>query len=397
MKIVVVGGGPSGLYLALLVRKRRPDWQVVVLEQNAPDATFGFGVVMADAGRNILRAADQESHDALLARMTLIGCQVITVKEKAIVVDRPAQGGAIRRIDLLQVLRDAALRAGAEVRCDVRLGAMDDLARLGLDDADLVVGADGVNSVVRASFEQEFGTRRSHLTNRFAWFGVGKAFASSALVFREHQGGHFVAHCYPYSATESTFVAECDAATWERFGLEQKSACERKALFEQLFAPELGGHPLLENNSVWRQFPVIRNDRWVHGRHVLIGDAQTSAHPSIGSGTRIAMEDSIALADALTGSDRPLKDRLEQFVATRRPQKDKLVTASERSFMWYEEMARWMSSFSAEEFVYRFMTRTGRVSDERLAATSPRLFAQLAQAQVLPRTATPGKPDRFPA
>ncbi len=383
MKIVVVGGGPSGLYLAMLVRKRRPDWSVVVLEQNPPNATFGFGVVIAETGRNILCAADEESHRALMEKMTLIGFQVITVKEKAIVVDRPTQGGAIRRIDLLEVLQDAALRAGVELRAGVRLQEMDELDRLGLADADLVVGADGVNSVVRSAYEQAFGTRRSHLTNWFAWFGVGKAFPSSALVFRAYQGGHFVAHYYPYAPAESTFVAECDAATWARFGLEQKSAVERKALFEQVFAPELGGHPLLENNSIWRQFPVIRNDRWVHGRHVLIGDAQTSAHPSIGSGTRIAMEDSIALAEALTGSDQPLQQKLERFVAMRKPNKDKLVTASERSFMWYERIAEWMSTYSPEEFVYRFMTRTGRMSDERLAASAPKLYAQLRQARIL--------------
>jgi len=382
MKIAVVGGGPSGLYFAMLVRKRRPDWSVVVLEQNAPDATFGFGVVLADTGLNNLRAADHASVDALTARMTFTDRQVITVNQTAIVVDRPAKGGAIRRIDLLQALQDAAIAAGVEVRSGVRVDSVAALDGLGMGDADLIVGADGVNSIVRGGNEQAFGTRRSQLTNRFAWFGVGKAFTNPALVFRKHDGGYFVAHYYPYTSQLSTFVAECDEATWKRFDMEAMSLEQRKALFEEIFAPELEGFPLLSNNSLWRQFPVIRNDRWTAGRVVLIGDAQTSAHFSIGSGTRIAIEDSIALAHAVCEVEGSVAQKLDAFVTARRPEKDKLISASERSYNWYEEIGRWMEEYTPHEFVYRFMTRTGRVSDERLASSFPNLYAQLVAAGV---------------
>ncbi len=383
MRVAVVGGGPSGLYFSLLVRKRRPDWSVVVLEQNPPDATFGFGVVMAAAGRNILQAADPETHDALERRMTFTDRQVITVNQTPIVADRQGKGGAIRRIDLLQVLQEAAMRAGVEVRSGVRLESLEQLAVHGLADADLVVGADGVNSVVCGSDEPGFGTDRSFLGNRFAWFGVGKAFATSALVFRPFKGGSFVAHYYPYTASESTFVAECDRATWERFGMEAMSLDERRALFEEIYAPELDGYALLSNNSLWRQFPVIRNAHWVSGNKVLIGDAQTSAHFSIGSGTRIAMEDAIALAEAVCHAPGSATDRLRAFEAARKPQKDKLITASRRSYLWYEGFGQWLDRYSPHEFVYQFMMRTGRVTEARLAATSPLLYAELRGAGVI--------------
>lgn len=387
MKIAVVGGGPAGLYFAMLVRKRQPDWSVVVLEQNPPDATFGFGVVMADAGRNHLRLADEASHDALVRKMTFTDRQVITLNGQSIVVERPGKGGAIRRIDLLQVLQDAALREGVELRSGARLESLGQLGDHGLADADIVVGADGVNSIVRGGDEAGFDTRRSQLTNRFAWFGVGKAFATPALVFRKFQGGSFIAHYYPYTAENSTFVAECDEATWQQFGMERMSLDHRRELFEQVFAAELDGHPLLSNNSLWRQFPVIRNDRWVSGNKVLIGDAQTSAHFSIGSGTRIAMEDAIALAAAVCDTPGTAADKLRAFEGQRRPEKDKLIGASERSYRWYEDIGDWMDRYSAHEFVYRFMTRTGRVSDARLATSYPQLYAELCSAGVVPTPA----------
>jgi 2-polyprenyl-6-methoxyphenol hydroxylase-like FAD-dependent oxidoreductase len=241
--------------------------------------------------------------------------------------------------------------------------------------------------MVRASDEAGFGTTHAALTNHFAWFGVGKAFPTAALVFREYQGGVFVAHYYPYSATDSTFVAECDRATWELLGMEAMDAEARQALFEQVYAPELGGHRLISNNSAWRQFPVIRNRHSVSGHTVLLGDAESSAHPSIGSGTRIAMSDAIALADALTadGDDASVcvAQRLERFESARRPEKAKLIVASEKSFNWYEDIGKWMRMYTPLEFVYSYMTRTGRMSNGRLAADYPELVGQLLAAGVI--------------
>ena len=381
MKIAVIGGGPSGLYCSMLIKKRRPDWSVTVLEQNAADATFGFGVVLADTGLNRLRAADADTHDRLVARMLFSDRQAIVERETPIFIKKPHTGGAITRLDLLRILLDGAERAGVEVRLGIRIEHPRDLEREGLSDADVVIGADGVNSVVRAAFADDFGTSQSFLTNHFAWYGTDKVFDHPALVFRQYRGGAFVAHYYPYCATRSTFVAECDDATWHTLAMDRMSNEERQALFETIYAPELDGASLISNNSNWRQFPVIRNRSWSAGKHVLLGDAHTSAHFSIGSGTRIAMEDAIVLADALTSGEDSVAERLQRFAAVRGPEKTKLIDASERSYLWYERIGEWMQRYTPHEFVYAFMMRTGRIDDARLAAEFPELFAELKQSR----------------
>lgn len=382
MKIAIIGAGPSGLYLAILVKRRCPHWQISIIEQNEADSTFGFGVVLADTGLARLKAADQATHDALVAQMTFTTHQIITAKETPIVIKRPGHGGgAIARIDLLNVLQRAAIHAGVDIRFGTRISHPDELQQFGLDDADVIVGADGINSILRTANEAGFGTSRSFLSNHFAWFGVGKAFPTAALVFREFEGGAFIAHYYPYGPANSTFVAECDQATWERFGMEKMSAQARQELFEKVFAPELDGYPLISNHSAWRQFPVIRNAQWTVGNAVLIGDAETSAHFSIGSGTRIAMDDAMALADALVHDGDEISvtalDRLQRFAQTRGPEKSKLISASEKSYRWYENISEWMQRYSPYEFIHAFMTRTGRVSDERLALAYPELTQQI--------------------
>jgi len=389
MKVAILGGGPSGLYLAILLKRRQPEWSVDVVEQNSADATFGFGVVLADSGLSRIQAADPEVYERLIARMTFNGVQTIKVQEQPIDLHHPAKGGAIARIDLLHELQAIAQRVGVRIRFGQRVEHPDGLAALGLGDADIVVGADGANSVVRAAYEQEFGTTRSSLTNHFAWYGTPRVFEKTALVFRDHEGGSFIAHYYPYCATGSTFVAECDHATWLRFGMEAMANDERQALFERVFAPELEGAPLVSNNSNWRQFPVVQTARWTHGRHVLIGDAQTIAHFSIGSGTRIAMEDAIALAKALTepapaGKPAPTPlERLQKFAAHHGPEKAKLLTASRKSYLWYEHVGDWMRRYAPLAFVHAFMTRTGRMSEARLAQAYPELVAQWRAAGLL--------------
>lgn len=376
MKITVVGGGPSGLFCAALIRHRRPDWPVTVIEQNRADATFGFGVVLADTGLNRLRSAAPAIVDRLVENMVFTDRQAIVTRDDPIIVKRARTGGAIARLDLLAILQEAARDAGVEVRFGERI---EDVSAL---DADVVIGADGINSTVRQSFAEGFGTSRSLLTNHFAWFGTEKVFAHPALVFRKLGAGGIVAHYYPYSKTHSTFVGEIDDIAWNEHGMDAMSDDARKALVEKMFAPELDGHALLSANvvanSVWRQFPVIRNRAWSVDRNVLIGDAQTSAHFSIGSGTRIAMEDAIDLAEALTSFEpADVPTRLANFASARGPQKAKLIGASERSYLWYERIAEWIDRYSPREFVYAFMTRTGRVDDARLAADFPELFAYL--------------------
>lgn len=377
MKVAIIGGGPSGLFLSILLKERMAQVDIDVFEQNPEDATFGFGVVLADTGLSNLRAASPIVVDRLAKAMRFNDQHSIVSHEHPIVMRKPgAGGGAIPRISLLSVLQQRAKELGVRVTYNKRIADFDAL------DADLVVGADGIGSQLRTANETAFGTTRRTLTNHFAWFGVAKPFASPALVFRKYEGGYFVAHYYPYSDSMSTFVAECDHQTWVDFGMEEMSAEARQALFETVFAPELTGHGLVSNNSIWRQFPVIINANWHVGKQVLIGDALTSAHFSIGSGTRIAMEDAMALADAIVAHPNDVPAALEQYEAVRKPEKAKLISASEASYNWYERIREWMDLPTPHEFVFRFMTRTGRIDAERLRAQFPALMAELAAGGV---------------
>lgn len=377
MKVTIIGGGPSGLFLSILLKERMVDVDIDVFEQNPEDATFGFGVVLADTGMANLRSASPTVVDRLAQVMRFNDQHSIVCREHPIIMKKPgAGGGAIPRISLLSVLQQRALELGVRVTYNKRIADFDTI------DADLIVGADGINSQLRAANEAGFGTTRRLLSNHFAWFGVEKPFPSPALVFRKHEGGYFIAHYYPYSDSMSTFVAECDHQTWLDFGMEDMSAEARQALFERVFAPELDGYGLVSNNSVWRQFPVILNANWHVGRQVLIGDALTSAHFSIGSGTRIAMEDAMALADAIVAHPADVPAALRQYDAVRKPEKAKLISASEASYTWYENIREWMELPTPHEFVYRFMTRTGRVDAERLRAQFPALMAELAAGGV---------------
>lgn len=377
MKIAIIGGGPSGLFLAILLKERLAEVDIDIYEQNPEDATFGFGVVLADTGLSNLRAASPAVVDELARAMRFSDRHSIVSHEHPITMKRPgAGGGAIPRIRLLQILQARARELGVRITYNQRISDFPAI------DADLVVGADGVNSQLRGANEAGFGTRRHSLTNHFAWYGVEKPFPNPALVFRKYEGGYFVAHYYPYSDSMSTFVAECDHRTWLDFGMELMTQEVRQALFEKIFATELGGYRLVSNNSVWRQFPVIVNDTWHVGNQVLIGDALASAHFSIGSGTRIAMEDAIALAEAIVASPDDVQAALRRYDARRRPEKAKLISASEASYNWYERIREWMDLPTAHEFVFRFMTRTGRVDLNRLREQYPNLLAELTAAGV---------------
>ncbi|MGN5477524.1 hypothetical protein ACTMU2_13505 [Cupriavidus basilensis] len=246
MKVAIIGGGPSGLFLSILLKERMSNIDIDVFEQDPEDATFGFGVVLADTGLSNLRSRRRPLWIASL-RGDAIQRPAFDRQPRASHRDEEARGrgGAIPRISLLSVLQERAKELGVRVTYNKRIADFDDL------DADLVVGADGIGSQLRTVNEAAFGTTRRTLTNHFAWFGVAKPFASPALVFRKYEGRYFVAHYYPYSDSMSTFVAECDHQTWVDFGMEEMSAEARRALFEKVFAPELAGH--------WLDAPTTRS------------------------------------------------------------------------------------------------------------------------------------------
>jgi 2-polyprenyl-6-methoxyphenol hydroxylase-like FAD-dependent oxidoreductase len=276
---------------------------------------------------------------------------------------------SIGRLELLTILQQRVRATGVTPRYDTIIRSVDELSGY-----DLIVAADGLNSLVRRSFEKEFGATVSHSTNKFAWYGTSKRFATLSQTFVKTDLGSFNAHHYRYSPDMSTFLVECDAATWQAYGFEHKTIEQSQAICEQVFAATLDGHPLVSNKSVWRNFPWIWNENWSRGNMALIGDALHSAHFSIGSGTRLAIEDAIALTKALE-AETDILAALARYQAERKPIVKKLVTAARTSAYWYEHFPEHMK-LDLMDFAYGYITRSGRIDDARLRAMSPAFMAR---------------------
>lgn len=371
MKVLVVGAGPAGLYFARLLKRANPGYAVTVVEQGSRGASWGFGVGLGGRAMREIETLDPAIHRAILAAMDFGDRQLFRVDGQEFVVDYPEAMGAIERLTLLRILAAAAEDVGVVLRYDHR---ENDLDRV-VEDHDLVVASDGINSSSRAQRQAQFGTQSYELTNRFAWYGVAAALRPMALVFRMVGSGAFIGHYYAYGPEASTFVAECDAAAWNGTGMDRMSDAERKALFEQVFAAELEGNLLIENRTVWRRFPVVTNQHLSFGNVVLLGDSLRSAHFSIGSGTRLAMEDAAALFAAFAEARRDVPRALARFETLRRPARDLFGEAARHSFEWYETVATRMDR-PILDFIHEFMGRTGRIDDRRLATYAPQFFEE---------------------
>jgi 2-polyprenyl-6-methoxyphenol hydroxylase-like FAD-dependent oxidoreductase len=373
VRIAVIGGGPGGLYFAYLWKKRHPDAQVDLFEQNAAGATWGFGVVFSEQALEFLRADDADTVDAIGSRMQSWNNITLNLRGESVEIDGVGFS-SIGRLDLLGVLQQRVRAAGVTPLYDTLIQSMDQL--MGYD---LIVAADGLNSLVRRCFEGDFGTSVSYSANKFAWYGTSKRFETLSQTFVETDLGAFNAHHYRYSPGMSTFLVECDRATWQRYGFTDKTVEQSKAICEQVFANTLNGHPLVSNKSVWRNFPWIWNEHWSFKNMVLVGDALHSAHFSIGSGTRLAIEDVIALVKALE-AERDLTLALARYEAERKPVVKKLVTAARASAGWYEQFPEHMK-LGLMDFAYSYITRSGRIDDARLRAMSPRFMARYEAAR----------------
>jgi 2-polyprenyl-6-methoxyphenol hydroxylase-like FAD-dependent oxidoreductase len=364
MRIAILGAGPAGLYLSYLIKRRRPDADVVLIEQNQADATFGFGVVFSDRALEFLREDDPETFAAIAPQMESWNDITLVHKNERIFIDGIGFA-AIGRLKLLQLLQARVKSVGIEPQFGRVVKSLSDLG-----EADLIVGADGVNSLVRHTFAEEFGAGVGYLANRFAWFGTSKVFDTLTQTFRHTPIGNFNAHHYRYAPGRSTFIVEVDAATFVGAGFEKMDDADSRALCQKVFADALDGRPLISNNSVWRRFPQVTNARWHHGKHVLIGDALHTAHFSIGSGTRLAMEDAIALNRALAEHGDDVVSALPAFEAARRPILEKIVNGANTSATWYENFGEHMSLAPAE-FAMSYIMRSGRIDIERLRKLSP--------------------------
>ena len=380
MKVVAIGGGPSGLYAAILLKKADPASQVTVYERNRLHDTFGFGVVFSDATLERLAEADQPSHDEMTRAFA--HWDDIEIHHRGATITSTGHGfSGLSRQRLLTILSRRCEELDVDLRFESEVHE-----HAVVKGADLILGADGFNSVVREWFSDVFRPEIDWRPNRFVWLGTTRKFPAFTFYFKESPYGLWRVHAYQYEAGHSTFIVEAREETWRAAGMESATEDDTVAFCQDLFADELEGHPLLANRSIWRRFPTIRNATWHHENVVLIGDAAHTAHFSVGSGTKLAMEDTIALVDALRRTaDVPAA--LTAYERARRPEVESLQRAAEVSLQWFEETERYRA-LEPVQFAFSLLTRSLRITHENLRRRDPtfvsevdRVFARQATRQ----------------
>ena len=369
MRIAIVGGGPAGLYLAILMRRSRPDAEVAVYERNRLEDTFGFGVVFSDQTLDNFERADPESYAAILAEFAY--WDDIEIRHKG-TVHRIGGNGfcGFARTTLLRILADRARALGADLRFRAEVASVGAL----MEDHDLVVVADGINSATREAHAEHFGPTVDLRPNTFVWMGSACPLDAFTFAFEQTPHGVFIAHAYQYEEGRSTWIFECTADTFRRAGLDAQDEAGSARAMERVFGAHLKGHGLVTNRSIWRRFPMVRNARWVRGNSVLLGDAKATAHFSIGSGTKLAMEDAIALHDALVAGGT-VTEALARFETGRRLEVEKTQHAADVSLVWFEHVARFWD-FDPTQFAFGVMTRSKAITYDNLALRAPEFVAE---------------------
>lgn len=373
MKINIIGGGPAGLYFAILMKKADASHQIKIRERNGPNDTFGWGVVFSGKTLANLRAADEESHADITKEFEAWDNVDVVHRDAKISIHGNSFSG-IARLQLLKILQRRAEQLGVEIEFRNEVHDIESLRK----DCDLLLAADGVNSSVRLRYAEQFHPELDLRTNRYIWYGTNQLFHGLTLTFRVNEAGVFAAHSYKFNSSTSTFIVECDPHTWEKAEFSQMSGDETREYLGEVFCGDLDGHELLSNNSKWINFLLVKNKNWHFENVVLIGDALHTAHFSIGSGTKLAMEDAIALAESFQRAEN-VNEALSNFASKRDPVIQDYQAAAFESMVWFENATQYMH-LSPLELAFSLMTRSGRVSYDDLKRRDPEFIKQYESA-----------------
>ncbi|MGZ6365445.1 MAG: oxidoreductase [Ktedonobacteraceae bacterium] len=380
MKIVILGGGPAGLYSGLLIKKANPTYDIAIIERNAADVTYGWGVVFSDRTLASFQRADNRSYEQITDHFVIWDTIDVYYRNQ-----KMSCGGhvisSISRKALLNILQNRCFELGINLKFSYEIN---DLVELG--DYDLLIAADGLNSIVRKKYESSFKPSLEYGKARYIWLGANKVLDAFTFIFKENEHGLFQVHSYPFNGTTSTFIIECDEGSWLKAGLDEADEAQSLAYCQQLLEENLGGATLLSNNSKWISFPMLKTQHWHHKNIVLLGDAIHTAHFSIGSGTKLAMEDAIALASALEQHSE-LETALNEYELERKPVVEIFQRAARESQSYFETLKCHMT-LDPVPFTFNLLTRSGRITyddlrlrDQRFGDVVDRWYANKAQSQ----------------
>ena len=377
MKIVVVGGGPGGLYFSLLTKKARPDWDISLYEQNRADDTFGFGVVFSDDTLDEFLSRDTESYEGIRDNFAYWDDIVIRYKGEEI---RCAGNGfaGCSRVSLLNLLQDRCRDLGVDMHFETALDPK--TLKDQFPDADIILASDGIASGIRDQYKEHFKPQFELRKNKFVWLGSSKPLDAFHYFFKETPHGIICAHTYQYEPGLSTFIFEMNEACWRAHGFEETTEEENARKLEQIYAEELEGHSLLINRSIWRNFPRLFCETWYHDNIVILGDAKATAHYSIGSGTKLAMECAIALSDAvLEHGEDDVQKAFQTYDKSRRTQVQITQHNADVSLAWFEHMER-SYDMKPMQFAMVVMARAKSITYDNLIVRDP-AFIQRVQRE----------------
>lgn len=359
MKITIIGGGPGGLYFSILTKKAMPHCQIDIYERNKPDDSFGFGVVFSDETLGEFLKRDMQSYELIRSKFAYWDDIIVARDGESVNIAGNGFCGCSRKT-LLQLLQQRCVEEGVNLHFEQNV---DDLSRFA--DSDIILASDGIASAIRTKHENEFGTKIELKKNRFVWLGSTKPLDAFTYFFRSTPHGTIVAHSYQYEEGMSTWIFECSDETWQKHGFEVTNEEDTMAKIAEIFKEELDGHPLISNKSHWRKFPHVTNEKWYYNNIVLLGDAKATAHYSIGSGTKLAMDCAIGLSDAVIANPNNVQAAFEQYDKTRRNTVEMIQYAAVVSLDWFENMDRHMQH-PFQQFAFGCMTRSKKVTYENL-------------------------------